>query len=96
MEFRNQKELFAYVWETRKHVSQLSGRALLPEGHSLWHWQFLHVLGKGAYGRYKLRTENILLGLPSEHEHQEEFGVFREKRDALRREYYREFYNKEF
>lgn len=94
--FKNQKELFKFIWETRPHRSELSGRALLPEGHPLWHWQFLHVLSKGAYPAYKLNPENILLGLPDEHRNQEQFEIFNKKYEELRREYYKEIYGKTF
>jgi hypothetical protein len=74
----------------------LSGRQLLPEGHPQWTWQFLHVLSKGSYPGYKFNPDNILLALPDEHQRQEQFPAFIEKRDQLRREYYKEFYGKEF
>jgi hypothetical protein len=37
-----------------------------------------------------------MLALPDEHEHQERFDKFVQKRDELKREYYKEFYGKEF
>jgi hypothetical protein len=96
MGFKNQKELFNHIWETRPHISELSGLPLLPKGHPQWHWQFIHVLGKGPYPSYKLREENILLGLPEEHENQEQYSIFIEKRDELKPQYYKEIYGKEF
>ena len=96
MKFKNQTELFNYIWETRPHKSELSGFNLLPKGHYQWHWQFLHVLPKGTYPRYKLNPKNIILGLPSEHDQQESFPEFLAKKQELTREYYKEFYNKEF
>jgi hypothetical protein len=96
MVFKNQKEMFMHIWETREHISELSGSPLLPKGNFKWHWQFIHVLGKGPYPSYKLREENILLGLPNEHENQEHFKVFQDKHEELKREYYKEIYNKEF
>jgi hypothetical protein len=74
-EFKNQMEMYKYIWDTRDHVSQLSGKPLL-----LW----------------KLNPENIILGLPEEHENQNNYAVFNAKHDELKREYYKEFYNKEF
>jgi len=94
--FKSQKELFKHIWETREHISELTGKPLLSENHPQWHWQFLHVLSKGAYPGYKLREENILLALPEEHQHQEEYDIFHKKYAELRREYYKEFYNKRF
>jgi len=92
----NQKELFAYIWSVRDHVSELSGKPLLPVGHFQHHWQYLHVLPKGTYPHFRLNPENILLALPDEHLHQERYIVFIDRQDELRREYYREFYNREF
>ena len=94
MKFKNQKELFDYIWETRPHKSELSGFDLLPKGHFQWHWQFLHVLPKGSYPKYKLNENNVILGLPSEHDKQETFPEFLSKRQELTREYYKEFYGK--
>ena len=91
MIFDNQKEMFDYIWETRPHVSELSGRALLPKGKFQWHWQFLHVLNKGTYTKYKLESDNILLALPEEHENQERFPIFEEKRIELLKRYRTEF-----
>ena len=87
MKFKNQKEMFLWIWETRPHFSELSGKPLLPITNWKWHWQFLHVLPKGTYTRFKLNPDNILLGLPVEHEHQEQYEVFREKRIELRAKY---------
>jgi hypothetical protein len=97
MEFKNQKEMFNWIWENRPHVSELTGEPLIENrNHFQWHWQFLHVLGKQAYPSYKLREENIILALPEEHEKQEVFLKFLERQQELRQKYYAEFYNKEF
>jgi hypothetical protein len=85
----NQIDLFRKVWAERPHISEVSGLPLYGEGHSLWHWQFAHVLGKGAYPRYKFREENIMLMRPEEHEKQEQFPKFCERRDELKSKYYR-------
>lgn len=94
--FKNQKELFNWIWENRLHISELSGEDLYPKGHYQWHWQFLHVLPKGSYPKYKLNPDNILLALPEEHAKQNEFNIFNEKHEQLRQQYYQEFYNKKF
>ncbi len=91
MEFKTQKELFEHVWETRPHVSEISGLPLYPKGDMLHYHQYLHVLSKGAYPQYKLRLENIMLATPSEHQNQEQYEVFRNKRDELKEQYYKEF-----
>lgn len=83
-EFNTLKELFFYVWETREHVSELTGEPLLPECNDRWHWQFLHVLNKNTYPEYKFDPDNILLGLPEEHEKQEDYQVFRDKLEEMK------------
>lgn len=94
MEFKNQLKMFNWIWENRPHFSQLSGKPLLPKGHFKWHWQFLHVLPKGSYPKYKLNPDNILLGLPEEHDRQDTFEVFQNKKTELKAEYYRVFYGR--
>lgn len=94
--FKNQKEMFDHIYEERGPFSELSGKPLLPKGHFKFYWQFLHVLGKGPYPAYKLNPNNILLGLPEEHEKQETYEVFKEKHAELKRQYYKEVYGKEF
>lgn len=96
MAFKNQTQLFNSIWQTREHISELSGKPLLSKGHLMWHWQFLHILPKGTYPKWKLEAKNIMLALPPEHEKQEQFEKFIEKRDELKREYYKEFYGKIF
>lgn len=96
MTFKNQKEMFEYIWDTSPHVSEISRKPLLPQGHFQWHWQFLHVLPKGSYPHYKFKSDNIILATVSEHEHQDQYEYFTQKRDELRRRYYKEFYNKTF
>lgn len=84
------KQLFEHVWETRDHKSEISGKDLLPKGHSLWHWQFAHVLSKQAYPAYKLEEKNIMLVLPHEHTEQEKYTEFIERREQLKTEYNKE------
>ena len=96
MIFRNQKEMFNYIWETRPHISEVSGKPLLPKGDFKWHWCFAHILPKGAYPKWKFNSDNIMLMLPDEHEKQNTFQVFNDKYAEMKRKYYKEFYNKEF
>ena len=96
MEFKTQKELFDYVWESRPHVSEISGKPLLPKGDMMHHWQFCHLLGKGVYKKYKFRSENIILALPIEHQYQERYTIFIERQNAVRRAYLTEFEGKVF
>ena len=94
MKFKNQKEMFNYIWETREHKSEISGLPLFHEKHFQHHWQFLHILPKGTYPKWKLNPDNIMLGTVEEHENQEQYEVFKERQSELKREYYREFYNR--
>ena len=86
--FKNKKELFMHVWNTREHVSEISGKPLVYPNHPRWHWQFLHVLSCGAYPSYALNEKNIMLGTDIEHQDQELYKVFSDKKEELRRAYY--------
>tara|TARA_R110000744_G_scaffold102377_8_gene196945 strand:+ start:92 stop:370 length:279 start_codon:yes stop_codon:yes gene_type:complete len=90
MRFKDQKEMFLFIWETRPHVSEISGKPLVYPSQSFHVWQFAHVLGKGAYPRYKLNPDNIMLMTKDEHEKQESFKAFRDRRDELKTRYYKE------
>jgi hypothetical protein len=85
---QNQKVLFEFVWATREHVSEISGKPLLPRHDYRWHWQFAHVLSKGTYPSFKLNPDNIMLMLLEEHENQECYKLFNERKEALKRIYY--------
>ena len=84
------------IWEEREHVSELTGKHLLPPSHYQWHWQFLHVLPKGSYPKWKFNKKNIILALPEEHERQNDYETFNEKYEELRQEYYHEYYGKDY
>jgi|TARA_R100000081_G_C4752643_1_gene135262 hypothetical protein len=87
---QNQKQLFEFVWSTRDHFSEVSGKPLLPRHDYRWHWQFAHVLSKGAFPKYRLNPDNIMLMLPEEHEKQESFPVFQERHESLKLRYHTE------
>jgi hypothetical protein len=63
-EFKNQVELFRWVWENRPHRSEISGD---PLGYEMNAWFFAHVLPKGSYRLSKLDHKNIVLMTPEEH-----------------------------
>lgn len=83
-----ERDMFLEIWNERPHNSQLSGRPLLPIGHRDWIKQFLHVLGKGTYPELRLCKDNILLGLPDEHDNQDKFAIFVDKKEQLKRKVY--------
>jgi hypothetical protein len=95
-EFKNQHDLFEHIWNTHEHVSEINGDPLLSKTHWQWIWQFAHVLCKKTYPYYKLKEENIMLMLPEQHEHQEQYDVYNEKKLELTQQYYKEFYSKEY
>jgi hypothetical protein len=88
MKKRTEKMLFLEIWEEQEHVSEVSGKPLLPIGSFKWHWQFAHILNKGRFPSSRLDKNNIMLMLPEEHERQETFEIFRDKKIKLMREYY--------
>lgn len=96
----NQNIMFNEIWEERKkdgcHRSELTNEPLLNELNYKWHWQFLHVLGKQAYPSMKLFKPNIILALPTEHEKQESFSVFKHHQEVLKQVYYQVIHNKQF
>jgi hypothetical protein len=94
--FKNQAEMFNWIWENRPHVSEISGEQLPPKGHFQWAWSFAHILSKGTYPKWKLNPHNIMLLTPKEHENQEKYPEFIERREEMKKEYYKEFYNKQF
>lgn len=79
---------FEEIWNERDHVSELSGKPLLPRGHFKWHWQFLHVLNKGRFPSLAQDKRNILLALPEEHEKQDRFEAFQLRKEQLLNEIY--------
>jgi hypothetical protein len=64
----------------------------------MWHWQFSHILSKGAFSKFKYDKRNIILKSPDEHilwqEHKHKIRdnpkwkwVF-ELEEALKQEYF--------
>ena len=94
--FKNQKEMFDWIWDNKPHISELTGKPLLPKSSFTWHHQFAHILSKGTYPKWRLNPNNIMIVRPEEHAKQESYPEFIEKREEMKREYYKEFYNKQF
>ena len=91
-------DIYNEIWSERVHRSEVSGEPLLPKGHPMWHWCFSHLLGKGAYPKFKYDKRNIILKTPDEHilwqEHKHKIRdnskwkwVF-ELEEALKQEYF--------
>jgi hypothetical protein len=60
--------MFLEIWEERPHKSFVSGKNLdVYRRGTFFVNLFAHVLGKGAFPRYKLNKENIVLLTPQEH-----------------------------
>ena len=55
--FKTQKALFKYVWDTRPHISELSGKRIYEPQAS----NFPHVISKSMYKKYKFDPNNIIL-----------------------------------
>ncbi len=49
--------LFKAIWETRPHVCQMTGEPISEFNV----WNFMHILSKGAYPKFRLFDKNILL-----------------------------------
>lgn len=88
--FKNQTELFDWIYENRDWKSEIDGSKLPRKGNPLWYWCFAHVLPKGAYPSMKLDPENIMLMTPEQHLNQEKFEAFQAKKQALKERYYLE------
>jgi len=87
--FKDFQQVREYIWETREHKSEISGSPLLHPGHWQWHWQFLHLLDRN-YTYWVLNPDNVMLGTVDEHDLQETFLEFRERKEKLKQQYYSE------
>lgn len=58
-----ERELHLAIWAVRKHVSYFSGEKIeTPDPHN-----FMHVLPKSTYPKFRLYQKNIVLGTFDEH-----------------------------
>ncbi len=85
---KGEMKVFVRIWNSRPHVSELSGKTLLPLSDPKWHWQFRHVLNKLRFPSLREDERNILLALPEEHEHQDRYEVFNKRKEELLHEIY--------
>lgn len=93
--FKNFQQVREYIWNTRPHISELTGKHLLHESHPQWGWQFLHILNRN-HTFWVLNPSNVLLGTVLEHTNQEQYPEFLERQEKMRQKYYQIYYNKQF
>lgn len=86
-------KMFCEIWDERPHVCQVTDEPI--KEFSVWN--FMHVLAKGPYGRYRLKKENVLLVLPWVHDKYDNgdrsdpmFKEVNRLHDKLESEYYEE------
>jgi hypothetical protein len=85
-------EVFKMIWNERPHHCEVCKTTL----HIFDHWNFAHILGKGAYQRFRLLKENILLACRNCHsqydngstENDPKFKWVLEKKQKLKMKYY--------
>jgi len=65
--FKNQKEMFDFIWSSREHICQISGSNLDLVPKSRRHWCMAHIIPKSLYPYFKLKEDNILLLHPDVH-----------------------------
>lgn len=58
MKSSGEKQFFFNIWHSRPHICDLCGCHL---GYEPLAYHFSHILGKGAYPRFRLKDENIML-----------------------------------
>ena len=63
--FQGEREMFEFLWDTKPHKSEISGRNL--EQISLFFSMFAHVLDKKKYRLFRYNPDNILIVHPMEH-----------------------------
>jgi hypothetical protein len=87
---RSEIDVFKEIWDERPHISELSGLPLPYGPNNMQNWvkQFLHVINKGRSNDLRLVKRNIMLGTPEEHEHQDQYEAFRQRKIEMLREMY--------
>lgn len=84
-----QYDMFIEIWNEREHISELSGKTLVGPEHKMFTWQFEHILGKGAYPKFKLNKANIMLMTWQEH-----FDITNNSIDKLDKDLYVKYIKK--
>ena len=103
--FKKEMDMYVSIWNTRPHISWLTGRSV-----SFHPVSFLHVLAKGLnkYPHYRFNPDNVILGTREEHhlidngdekllakykKENPNFAIeaFKQKRNKLKTQYENEF-----
>lgn len=63
MKAKGERDVFALIYAHRKPVSYISGKRVDPRDSRC----YAHVLGKGAYPKFRLCLDNIVFLTPEEH-----------------------------
>lgn len=63
--FHGEREMFEFLWETKSHKSEISGRNL--ENIALFFSMFAHILDKKKFPLFRYNPENIMIIHPMEH-----------------------------
>lgn len=72
-----ERALFVQLWAKCGGKCQITGLPLLPPEHPHFHMQGSHLLPKGRYPDYRLREDNIVMCLKSEHDRWHDEGAER-------------------
>jgi hypothetical protein len=92
-------QIFAEIWDERPHVSEISGKKLIEDKNNPFFFnQFMHVLPKSIYSKFRTRKDNIFLGTHQEHYEQTnypnktkirvEWDKFWDRYESLKQEYH--------
>jgi hypothetical protein len=82
-------DLFVRIFYERGPFSELTGKRIpYKPGDTLFVNCFLHCVNKGRSPSLRMDPRNILIGLPEEHDRQDEYPVFTERKEEMLRTLY--------
>jgi hypothetical protein len=87
--FLEMRNFFLQIWNTRQHLSEISGLPLIGEPLSVY---FHHIIPKEKYPQAKLDEENIILLTLNEHTNVEN-DIYKYEEVNKRREYLKTKYD---
>jgi len=87
---RTEIDVFNEIWNERPRISELSGMPLQYDKSNMKMWvcQFLHVIPKGMSKKLRLEKRNIMLGTIYEHNHQDQYPAFNQRKQELNLAFY--------